>query len=152
VNAILIRVCFHVGTRAEECWPAQILMCVFVACVSSKVDMSLIRTPTFGVYCTSEEAKSPVRNGSGLVHRIYMCVCVCVCVNICIKFIPLMQHAGECFWLSQIVLIDLILHKPEAYRHTFFNYPLRHKLNMLVLDLVLASCYWLVLMTNFNCW
>lgn len=35
-------------------------------------------------------------------------------------------------WL-QIVVIDLILHKPEAYRHIFFNYPLLHKLNMLVL-------------------
>ena len=80
VNAILIRVCFHVGTLAEECWPAEILMCVFVECVSSKVDMSFIRTPTFGVYCTSEEAKSSVRNGSGLVHRIYIYVCVCVCV------------------------------------------------------------------------
>ena len=54
VNAILNRVCFHVGTRAEECWPAEILMCVFVACVSRKVDMSFIRTPTSGVYCTSE--------------------------------------------------------------------------------------------------
>jgi len=46
-----------------------------------------------------------------------------------------------------IVLIDLILHKPEAYRHTFFNYPLLHKLNMLefvwktsLLVLLLDSC------------
>lgn len=82
VNAIFVRVCFHVGTSAEECWPAEIWMGVFVACVSSKE------------------------------------------LNVS--------------WMPQIVLIDLILHKPEAYRHTFFNYPLLHKLNMLVLDLVLA--------------
>ena len=72
MNAILIRVCLHVGTRAEECWPVEILMCVFVACVSGRVDMSFIQTPTFGVYCTSEEAKSHVMNGSGLVHSIYI--------------------------------------------------------------------------------
>lgn len=29
-----------------------------------------------------------------------------------------------------IVLIDLILHKPEAYRHLFFNYPNLNKLDM----------------------
>lgn len=46
-----------------------------------------------------------------------------------------------------IVVIDLILHKPEAYRHIFFNYPLLHKLNMLefvwktsLLVLLLDSC------------
>ncbi|XP_024387572.1 protein ARV 2 isoform X2 [Physcomitrium patens] len=46
-----------------------------------------------------------------------------------------------------IVVIDLILHKPEAYRHIFFNYPLLHKLKMLefvwktsLLVLLLDSC------------
>jgi len=49
--------------------------------------------------------------------------------------------------LPQIVVIDLILHKPEAYRHIFFNYPLLHKLSMLefvwktsLLVLLLDSC------------
>lgn len=53
------------------------------------------------------------------------------------------SFCGSCSWLDvsfkgcmivllQIVVIDLILHKPEAYRHIFFNYPVLHKLNMLV--------------------
>jgi hypothetical protein len=46
-----------------------------------------------------------------------------------------------------IVIIDAILHKPEAYRHLFFNYPELHNFNLLnliwkatLVDLLLDTC------------
>ncbi|CAM6083193.1 unnamed protein product [Calypogeia fissa] len=46
-----------------------------------------------------------------------------------------------------IVVIDAILHKPEAYRHLFFNYPELHRFNLLnliwkaiLVDLLLDTC------------
>ncbi|KAI5076055.1 hypothetical protein GOP47_0008120 [Adiantum capillus-veneris] len=45
-----------------------------------------------------------------------------------------------------IILIDLILHKSEVYRHLFFNYPILYKLNMK--DLVWKTCLLFLLLDS----
>ncbi|MCO5569864.1 hypothetical protein L7F22_023578 [Adiantum nelumboides] len=45
-----------------------------------------------------------------------------------------------------IILIDLILHKSEAYRHLFFNYPNLNKLNMK--DLIWKTCMLFLLLDS----
>ncbi|KAH7414593.1 hypothetical protein KP509_14G000900 [Ceratopteris richardii] len=79
-----------------------------------------LRNPMCCVHCGTTVNEVYVQYSPGNI-RLTKCV-ECKCVA---------DEYVECEMM--IILIDLILHKPEAYRHLFFNYPNLNKLNMKVL-------------------
>eukprot|EP00249_Psilotum_nudum_P017287 c26250_g1_i13 orf=373-1035(+) len=92
------------------------------------------KSPMCCVHCGTPVNEVYVQYSPGNI-RLTKCI-LCKCVA---------DEYVECEMM--IIVIDLILHKPEAYRHLFFNYPNLNKLDLKdliwkasMMFLILDSC------------
>lgn len=92
-----------------------------------------LKNPMCCVHCGAAINEVYVQYSPGNI-RLTKCV-ECKCVA---------DEYVECEMM--IILIDLILHKSEAYRHLFFNYPNLNKLNMK--DLIWKTCLLFLLLDS----